>query len=83
MSADSGPRALWDILHDDANVLALREYLAVGPQDIRRLSERIFGPHDVDLDQTMARLIDAAASARETTMVRRCCRPDISISPRS
>ena len=64
--AASGTRALWDLLHPDGNVIALRELLQDGPRPIADLARIVFGPHAADIDHGIARLIDAAASARET-----------------
>lgn len=65
MAAQSGAQALWDLLYDDAHVIGLRDRLASGPRDIQTLAAEVFGPHDIDLDLTITRLVDAAATARE------------------
>lgn len=67
ITAPDGARALWELLHDDANVVAVQEKLATGPQHIHTLAQDVFGPHDVDLDQTIARLVDVSATAREAS----------------
>ncbi len=63
--ADTGARALWELLHEDAAVHALRGLVANGPAGCTDLGRTIFGAHDIDVDLTMSRLIDAASSARE------------------
>jgi len=65
-AADSatGQRALWELLKDDGHVTALREALRVGPRDISELSAAVFGP-TAAVDDTLGRLVDAAAGARE------------------
>jgi hypothetical protein len=64
LDAPNGGRALWELLHNDGYVAALREKLQSGPQSIGDLAE-VIGPHEVDADGIIARLVDAAASARE------------------
>jgi hypothetical protein len=63
--AVSGPRALWELLHDDGHVTALRRELLQGPKDVDELARRIFGPADIDIDEVLGRLVDAASLARE------------------
>ena len=65
--AISGSRALWELLQDDGNVMAVRELLDAGPRPIHELARDVFGPHDADIDKGITRLVDAAASARETS----------------
>jgi hypothetical protein len=64
-AAENGGAALWELLQSDGHVIALRELLQSGPRPIADLAQRVFGPHQADIDSVVARLVDAAASARE------------------
>ncbi len=64
-AASSGPRALWELLHDNGHVGAIRNALVDRPRDISTLAAEVFGPSVDNVDDTLGRLIDAAAAARE------------------
>jgi hypothetical protein len=63
--APTGPRALWELLHDNGHVAAIREALVRGPLDLSALALSTFGPTIGDIDQILGRLVDAATAARE------------------
>ncbi len=60
----NGSAALYDLLHDDGALKAIRDCLDGGPKEVRELAGAVFGQHDGLEEVATINLIDAASRAK-------------------